>query len=195
MVFTMSNLKNNKKENNIERDSKENTERNLDLQRRQQQQIENITNNISSNINNSQSSIFLDKSQEKTRNMYKNNIERINQFQKQIIDNNKEFSTKYIELQKNIIKTFRSNYGETFENIYNSYWNNSQIPERYTETYNTINRNVTDDITNRTKFINEIVIGNIETFNKSIESVQRYFNDTIQTYFDYIRNLERSCNK
>ena len=32
--------------------------------------------------------------------MYKNNIERINQFQKQIIDNNKEFSTKYIELQK-----------------------------------------------------------------------------------------------
>lgn len=195
MVFTMSNLKNNKKENNIERDLKENTERNLDLQRRQQQQIENTTNNISSNINNSQSSIFLDKSQEKTRNMYKNNIERINQFQKQIIDNNKEFSTKYIELQKNIIKTFRSNYGETFENIYNSYWNNSQIPERYTETYNTINRNVTDDITNRTKFINEIVIGNIETFNKSIESVQRYFNDTIQTYFDYIRNLERSCNK
>jgi hypothetical protein len=127
--------------------------------------------------------------------MYKNNIERINQFQKQIIDNNKEFSTKYIELQKNIIKTFQSNYGQTFENIYNSYWNNSQIPERYTETYNTINRNVTDDITNRTKFINEIVIGNIETFNKSIESVQRYFNDTIQTYFDYIRNLERSCNK
>lgn len=76
-----------------------NTERNLDLQGRQQQ-IENTTNNISSNINNSQSSIFLDKSQEKTRNMYKNNIERINQFQKQIIDNNKEFSTKYIELQK-----------------------------------------------------------------------------------------------
>ena len=138
MVFTMSNLKNNKKENNIERDLK-NTERNLDLQRLQQQQIENTTNNISSNINNSQSSIFLDKSQEKTRNMYKNNIERINQFQKQIIDNNKEFSTKYIELQKNIIKTFRSNYGETFENIYNSYWNNSQIPERYTETYIPIN--------------------------------------------------------
>lgn len=192
MIFTMSNLKNNKKENNIERDL--NTERNLDLQGRQQQ-IENTTNNISSNINNSQSSIFLDKSQEKTRNMYKNNIERINQFQKQIIDNNKEFSTKYIELQKNIIKTFRSNYGETFENIYNSYWNNFQIPERYTETYNTINKNVTDDITNRTKFINEIVIGNIETFNKSIESVQRYFNDTIQAFFDYIRNLERSCNK
>lgn len=160
MIFTMSNLKNNKKENNIERDLK-NTERNLDLQGRQQQ-IENTTNNISSNINNSQSSIFLDKSQEKTRNMYKNNIERINQFQKQIIDNNKEFSTKYIELQKNIIKTFRSNYGETFENIYNSYWNNFQIPERYTETYNTINRNVTDDITNRTKFINEIVTGNID---------------------------------
>lgn len=159
MIFTMSNLKNNKKENNIERDL--NTERNLDLQGRQQQ-IENTTNNISSNINNSQSSIFLDKSQEKTRNMYKNNIERINQFQKQIIDNNKEFSTKYIELQKNIIKTFRSNYGETFENIYNSYWNNFQISERYTETYNTINRNVTDDITNRTKFINEIVIGNID---------------------------------
>jgi hypothetical protein len=97
-------------------------------------------------------------------------------------------------LQKNIIKTFQSNYGQTLENIYNSYWNNFQIPERYTETYNTINRNVTDDITNRTKFINEIVIGNIETFNKSIESVERYFNDTIQTYFNYIRNLERSCN-
>jgi hypothetical protein len=193
MVFTMSNLKNNKKENNIERDLKENTERNLDLQR-QQQQIENTTNNISSNINNSQSSIFLDKSQEEIRKMYENNIERINQFQKQIIDNNKELSTKYIELQKNVINTFRSNYGQTLETIYNSYWNNFRTPERYTETYNTINKNVSDDITNRINFINEIVIGNTESFNKSIESAQRYF-DTIQNYFNYIRNLERFYNK
>lgn len=84
----MLNLKNNKKEHNIERDIQENTERNLDLHKHLQQQTQNTMKNISSNINNSQSCIFLDESQEETRKMYENNIERINQFKKQIIDNN-----------------------------------------------------------------------------------------------------------
>lgn len=61
------------------------------------------------------------KKQEK---LYENNIERINQFKKQIIDNNKEFSTKYIELQNNIINNFQSNYGQILKNIYNFYWDN-----------------------------------------------------------------------
>lgn len=70
--------------------------------------------------------------------------------------------------------------------------NNREILSKYTETYNIIYKNITENVTNRTNFINEDVIENIESFNKSIEIIQKYFNNAIQTYFNYIRNLERS---
>ena len=66
--------------------------------------------------------------------------------------------------------------------------NNKEIFNKYIETYNIINKNIIDNITNRTNFINKDVIENTESFYKSIEITQRYFNDTIQNYFNFIRN-------
>lgn len=71
-------------------------------------------------------------------------------------------------------------------------YNNREILSKYTETYNIINKNITENVTNRTNFINEDVIENIESFYKSIEIIQKYFNNAIQNYFNYLRNLERS---
>jgi hypothetical protein len=74
-------------------------------------------------------------------------------------------------------------------------YNNREILSKYTETYNIINKNITENVINRTNFINEAVIESIESFYKSIEIIQKYFNNSIQNYFNYKRNLERSITK
>jgi hypothetical protein len=62
---------------------------------------------------------------------------------------------------------------------HNSYWKNFNIPTRYSETYNTLTKNIQDCTVNPTNFINEITLGSIENFNKSIELTQRYYNDIV----------------
>jgi len=68
------------------------------------------------------------------------------------------------------------------------------IPERYGDVYNKFNKNISDSITNSTKIINEIVIGNVEIINRSIEVTQKFCNDSIQNYFNYVRKIEKSYN-
>ena len=81
----------------------------------------------------------------------------------------RETSNNAIELQKNVFDTYQSSYGQFFDNINNSYWKNFNIPERHSETYyNTLNKKIADYTVNVTNFINEITVGNIENFNKSI---------------------------
>lgn len=146
------------------------------------------TNEIAKSIN---------KFQDESRKIYENNIERINQYQNQIIDTSKHIADNYIELQKNTFNIYQSTYSQILQNLSHSYWkdSNSNIPERFTEAYNTINKNALDNITDTTNFINEVVLRNIETANKSIEYAQRYFNDSTRNYFNYIRKLERPYNK
>jgi hypothetical protein len=144
------------------------------------------TNEIAKSIN---------KFQDESRKIYENNIERINQYQNQIIDTSKHIADNYIELQKNTVNIYQSAYSQILENLSHSYWKDSNIPERFTDAYNTINKNILDNITDTTNFINEIVSRNIETANKSIEYAQRYFNDTTRNYFNYIRKLERPYNR
>jgi hypothetical protein len=144
------------------------------------------TNEIAKSIN---------KFQDESRKIYENNIERINQYQNQIIDTSKHIADNYIELQKNTVNIYQSAYSQILENLSHSYWKDSNVPERFTDAYNTINKNILDNITDTTNFINEIVSRNIETANKSIEYAQRYFNDTTRNYFNYIRKLERPYNR
>lgn len=69
------------------------------------------------------------------------------------------------------------------------------IPERYSETYNTLNKNIQDTTVNTTNFLNEIFVGSIENLKKSLELTQRYYNDIVQNNFNYIQKLERSYNR
>ena len=144
------------------------------------------TNEIAKSIN---------KFQDESRKIYENNVERINQYQNQIIETSKHIADNYIELQKNTVNIYKSLYSQVLENLSHSYWKDSNIPERFTEAYNTINKKTLDNITDTTNFINEFVLRNLETANKSIEYAQRYFNDTTRNYFNYIRKLERPYNK
>jgi hypothetical protein len=54
----------------------------------------------------------------------------------------------------------------------------------YTKTYKIIQS------INATNFLNEIAVGGIENFNKSIELTQRYYNDIVQTNFNYVQKIE-----
>jgi hypothetical protein len=40
-----------------------------------------------------------------------------------------------------------------------------------------------------------MVIGSTETFNKSIEIAQKYYNDSIQNFFNFLKKIERSSNQ
>ena len=57
------------------------------------------------------------------------------------------------------------------------------------------NKNIQDYTVNATKLVNEIAVGSIENFNKSIELAQRYYNDILQNNFNYTRRIERSYNR
>jgi hypothetical protein len=68
-----------------------------------------------------------------------------------------------------MFNTNQSSYAQFFDNVYKS-WENFTIPERYSETYDTLNKNIQNYTVNATNFINEIPVGGIENFNTSIES-------------------------
>jgi hypothetical protein len=54
------------------------------------------------------------------------------------------------------------------------------VPAKYTDIYNKTNQNMTDNTINATRRLNTFMLGYVETFNKSIEVVQKYYNDSVQ---------------
>ena len=72
---------------------------------------------------------------------------------------------------------------------------NFNIPQRYSETSDTLNKNIQNYTINATNFINEIAVSGIENFNKSTELTQRYYNDIVQNNFNYAQKIERSYNR
>ena len=96
--------------------------------------------------------------------------------------------------QKNVFDTYQSANAQFFDNINNS-WRNYNIPQRYSETHNTIDKNIQDYTVNSTNVINELITDGIENFIKSIELTQRYYNDIVQNNFNYAGKIERSYNR
>lgn len=169
---------------------KESTERYLEQQKQQfkdtASNLSETTASINKNIN---------KFQEDNTRIFEKNVDSFRKFQEQIIKTSQDISNNTIELQKNVINTYQSSYAQLLDNTYKSYWENFNIPERYSETYNTLNRNIQDGTVNVTNYINEIAIGGVEHFSKSVEITQRYYNDIVQNNFNYAKKIERSYNR
>lgn len=83
---------------------------------------------------------------------------------------------------------------QILKNLEKSYINNFRIPEIYTDLYNTTTQNISDRIANSANLVNNILLGNIEMFNKSVEITQTFYKDSIQNYFNYVRNIEKFFN-
>ena len=57
--------------------------------------------------------------------------------------------------------------------------------ERYTSTYNTFNHNGTDNTV-------DVILGYTIIFNKLLGLLQKYYNEGIKNYFNFINNSEKS---
>ena len=171
---------------------KESTDRYVDQQR---QQYKDTASNISQTTEKINESV--NKFQENNRQIFEKNAETYRRSQEQINRTIQEISNNSIELQKNAFDTYQSSYAQFFDNIKNnnSYWKNFNIPQRYSETSDTLNKNIQNYTINATNFINEVAVGGIENFNKSIELTQRYYNDIVQNNFNYAQKIEKSYNR
>jgi ABC-type transporter Mla subunit MlaD len=166
---------------------KESTDRYVDQQK---QQIKDTASNVSDTTEKINENV--NKFQTDNKRVFEKNADTFRRYQEQINKTTQEISNNTIELQKNVFNTYQSSYAQFWNNIYKSYWENFNIPERYSETYNTLNKNIQDCTINTTNSINEIIVGGVENFNKSLELTQRYYNDIIQNNFNYARKIERS---
>ena len=168
---------------------RESTDRYLEQQRQQYNDTASNIPKTTEKINES-----VNKFQDDNIKIFEKNADTFRKSQEQINKTIQEISNNAIELQKNVFDTYQSSYAQFFDNINNSYWKNFNTPQRYSETYNTLNKNIQDGTINATNIINEVTAGGIENFNKAIELTQRYNNDVVQNNFYYARRIERSYN-
>ena len=182
----MTNLENeNKKQSNT---IKEETGKFLDQQR---QQIENTTSTISDTTNKVANNV--NEYQQANRAILNKSIDTSNKYQQESINTIQSITNNTIELQKNFAKTFQSAFSRFLDDTSKSYWNNYLYPQRYTDVYNNkTNQNVTDNTVNATRRINDIALASAETFNKSIEIAQKYYNEAAQNYLNFVNKIEKS---
>jgi predicted nucleic-acid-binding Zn-ribbon protein len=174
MTSTEKEEENKKNTNTI----KEETEKLLDQQK---QQISDATDKFNENINDYQ---IIEKS-----------IDTTGKYQQQAINTFQSITNNFVELQKNLLETYQSVISRFLDVTAKSYRNNSPSSQKYTDIYNKSNQTITDNTINATNRINDAVLGSTETFNKSIEIAQKYYNDSIQNYFNFLKKLERSSNQ
>ena len=102
--------------------------------------------------------------------------------------------SNYMELQNNIFNNYQAIFSKLIDDTSKSYWNNFIIGERYTAAYK-MNYNkesdTTKDVTSR---INDYMLKYTDTFNKSLELFQKYYNEGIQNYFNIINTSGKSYN-
>ena len=90
--------------------------------------------------------------------------------------------------------TYQSSISRFLDVTSRSYRNDSTSPNRYSDLYNKTNQTITDNTVTATNKINYAVLRSTETFNKSIEIAQKYYNDSIQNYFNFLKKIERSSS-
>jgi hypothetical protein len=156
----------------------------------QRQQLENTVSNISNITNRSNENI--NDYQQTNKAIFEKSIDTANRYGQETINTVQSVLNNYVELQKNIANTFQSVFSRFRSDISKSYWNNFLYPQRYADVYNKTNQTIIDNTINATNRINEVVLGSTETFNKSIEIAQKYYNESAQNYFNFANKIGRS---
>jgi len=172
-----------KQSNNI----KEETGKFLDQQR---QQIENTTSTISDTTNKVTNNV--NQYQQTNKAILDKSIDTSNKYQQETNNTIQSITNNTLELQKNFANTFQSVFSKFLDNTSKSYWNNYLYPQRYADVYNETNQNVTNNTVNATRRINDVVLASTETFNKSIEIAQKYYNEAAQNYLNFVNKIEKS---
>jgi hypothetical protein len=106
-------------------------------------------------------------------------IDTTNKYQQETINTIQSISNNNpIELQK-IFLILSISILKIFNDTSKSYWINYMYPEKYAAVYNKTSQNITDNTINANRRINDLVLGSTETFNKSIEIAQKYYNESV----------------
>jgi len=172
--------------NNIKKETKEF----LDNQR---QQLANTTSTISETTNNTNENI--NGYQRTNQAVLEKSIELADKYQQQIINTIKAISNNYVEAQKNFLYNYQPAFSKFLDDTYTqtkSNWNNFfRYPESDASGYNKINQNLTDHTINCTQRAKDFALVSTETFNKSIEIAQKYYNESVQNYFNFLNKIGR----
>ena len=98
----------------------------------------------------------------------------------------------YVELQKNLLNSFQSVFSRFINDTSKSYLNNFTAPQQYADAYNKTNQTITDNTLNYTQRVNDFAVTSTESFNKSIEIAQKYYNEAVQNYLNFVNKIGRS---
>ena len=173
---------------------KEETNEFLDNQR---QQLANTTSTISETTNSIDNN-NINEYQRTNREILEKTIELADKYQQQIINTIKAISNNYVEAQKNFLYNYQPAFSKFLDDIYTktkSNLNNFRLPEGYDDIYNKTNQNTIDHTINCTQRVNDFVLTYTESFNKSIDIAQKYYNESVQNYFNFINKIERSYDQ
>ena len=169
---------------------KEKTNEFLDNQR---QQLENTTSTISETTNKINDNV--NEYQRTNSKIFEKSFELADKYQQQIINTIKAISNNYVEAQKNFLYNYQPAFSRFLDDTYTkskSYWNNFRFPERYADIYNKTNQTITDNTINCTHRVNDFALTSTESFNKSIEIAQKYYNESVQNYLNFVNKIGRS---
>jgi hypothetical protein len=190
-IYLTTNMKNpedqNKKQNNTIKDEVE------ESLNQQNNQLGNTTLNGSDTTNRFNENI--NKYQQTNNEIIEKTIDTTSKYQQDTFNTVQSITTNFVELQKNLLDTYQSVISRFLGDASESYRNNTTSPQRYTDIYNKTNQTLTENTINATNRINDAVLGSTETFNKSIEIAQKYYNDSIQNFFNFLKKIERSSNQ
>lgn len=98
----------------------------------------------------------------------------------------------FLELHKDMVNSYSSEYTNLLQNIFNSSWDDFTIPRRVTDHPFDIQNMYTILSSNRDnslKLIDNIMTKNMYTFIKSIEVTQRFYKDVIESYLNCIKKV------
>ena len=168
---------------------KEETKEFLDNQR---QQLANTTSTISESTNS------INEYQRINRAILEKSIELADKYQQQIINTIKAISNNYVEAQKNFLYNYQPAFSKFLDDTYTktkSNWNNFRFPERYADVYNKTNQTIADHTINCTQRVNDFALTSTETLNKSIEIAQKYYNESIQNYLNFVNKIGKSYDQ
>ena len=98
----------------------------------------------------------------------------------------------FLELHKDMVNSYSSEYTNLIQNVFNSSWDDLTIPGRVTDhpfdiqnMYSILSSNRDNSL----KLIDNIITKNMYTFIKSIEVTQRFYKDVIESYLNCIKKV------
>ena len=99
-----------------------------------------------------------------------------------------------MEEHKNIINTYYSLYSKRLDDIIYNNLNSLKTVEEYSNTHSNTNKNLMNP-TNNTRIIDDIIDKNMNTFIKSIKFANKFYSDVVQSYYNYIKTVNKSSER